>query len=217
MEPVKRSKRKTDVGQVHKPHPTHEKLVAATVDLMRDHLPEAISADMILEKTGVVKGSLYHHFNDLGDLIEIALTRSFSQVVDSNIAVMSDLLSKAQSKEDFFQATVQFNLLTQKPARRDARFERVRLLGFAYKNPRFSARLAAEQQRLTEAYADMFRLAQSKGWMAGDFDPRAAAVLIQAYTLGKAVDDVVAEPVSTEAWNSIIIKIVTHVFGAEPA
>ena len=216
MEPVKRSKGKAAIPQVRRPHPTHEKLVAATVDLMRDHLPEAISADMILEKSGVAKGSLYHHFNDLSDLVEVALTRSFSRVVDSNIAVMRDLLSKARTKEDFFQATVQFNILTQKPERRDARFERVRLLGLAYKNPRFSARLAAEQQRLTEAYADLFRFAQSKGWMDSDFDPRAAAVLIQAYTLGKAVDDVVADPVAEEAWNSIIIKIVTHAFGVVP-
>jgi hypothetical protein len=45
-------------------------------------------------------------------------------------------------------------------------------------------------------------------------DARACAVLIQAYTLGKIVDDVVEEPVDPQAWNDLIMQVTTNVFAA---
>lgn len=199
-----------------KPHPTSELLVSTVIELMQDRLPEDISVDLILDTSGISKGSLYHHFEDLADLLETAMVRQFSHMVDSNIALMRQLLSNAGNSEEFFRATVHFNALTQAPERSNSRFERARLLGFAYASPRFAAKLEVEQDRLTGAYAEMFQIAQSRGWMTDDFDPRAAAVLIQAYTLGKVVDDVASAPVPMDEWNSLIMKVVTRVFGAKP-
>lgn len=203
-------------AQRKKPHPTAELLVSTVIDLMRDRLPEDISVDLILDTSGISKGSLYHHFEDLGDLLETAMVRQFSHMVDGNIDLMRQMLNSATNAAEFFQATVQFNTLTQTPERRNSRFERARLLGVAYASPRFAAKLEVEQDRLTGAYAEMFQIAQDRGWMTADFDPRAGAVLIQAYTLGKIVDDVASAPVPMEAWNSLIMKIVTRVFGTKP-
>jgi hypothetical protein len=47
--------------------------------------------------------------------------------------------------------------------------------------------------------------------MNNDFSPQAAAVLIQAYTIGKIVDDVTTEPTDPAAWESLIMKIITKV------
>jgi hypothetical protein len=46
------------------------------------------------------------------------------------------------------------------------------------------------------------------GWLNKDFDPRAADVLIQAYTLGKIVDDIVDDQMDSKAWNALIGLIV---------
>ena len=197
-----------------KNHPTFERLVLSTIELMKEFLVEEISTDMVLQHSGVSRGSLYHHFEDLADLLETAMVRIFAETVDRNIELIRGLIEKAADATEFYRATEQFNHVTQDPARRDVRFERFRLIGFACKNPRMAEKLAIEQARLTEIYADLFREAQAKGLMSNDFDPRAAAVLIQAYTLGRAVDDLVADPVDPDAWNSLIMKIVTRVFGA---
>lgn len=197
-------------------HPTYERLVISTIELMKDHLVEEISTDMVLQHSGVSRGSLYHHFEDLSDLLETAMVHVFAEAVDHNTALIRGLIEQATDAADFYRAAQHFNEVTQDPSRRDVRFERFRLIGFACKNPRMSEKLATEQARLTESYADLFRTAQARGWMHDDFDPTAAAVLIQAYTLGRAVDDLVAKPVDPAAWNSLIMKIVTRVFGASP-
>jgi hypothetical protein len=74
--------------------------------------------------------------------------------------------------------------------------------------------LGAEQARLTDALTDLIREAQEKGLYRNDFDPRACAVLIQAYTLGKVVDDVVDTPVDPQAWNDLISQVIALVFAS---
>jgi hypothetical protein len=39
-------------------------------------------------------------------------------------------------------------------------------------------------------------------------------VLIQAYTLGRIVDDIVDEPVDPAAWNDLIMKVISQVLAA---
>ena len=53
-------------------HPTKALLIATTVTLLDTKLPNEIAVDEILEASGISKGSLYHHFEDLGELLEIA-------------------------------------------------------------------------------------------------------------------------------------------------
>jgi hypothetical protein len=77
--------------------------------------------------------------------------------------------------------------------------------------PRLMRKMSIEQARLTKNYTDLFEECQKKGWMNNDFNPQAAAVFIQAYTFGNIVDDVTTEPMDPDAWDSLIMKIVTKV------
>lgn len=196
--------------------PTREKLIVATLALMQEYPPEAISTDMVLQSSGASKGSLYHHFEDLSDLLETALIRIFTQTVDTNIALMTQLLDDAKSTKEIYEATRKFTEVTQGAERRSARFDRAGLMALVHNNPRLAAKLSVQQTRLTDAYTELFRKAQDRGAMNKDFDPRAGAVLIQAYTLGKIVDDVVENPVDPAEWNALIMKIVIRVFGVNP-
>ena len=40
-------------------------------------------------------------------------------------------------------------------------------------------------------------------------------MLIQAYTVGRVVDDISPEPVDPEAWSSLVLMIVDRVFGMD--
>ena len=60
-------------------HPTKAVLVRTVVQLLDTQLPTEIHADDVLEISGISKGSLYHHFEDLGELVETAQVLRYSK------------------------------------------------------------------------------------------------------------------------------------------
>lgn len=192
-----------------------EGLIDAAIILLENHLPQDISAEMIINIAKVSRGSLYYHFNDLSELIEIALVRTFTKSVDLSIELMTRLLDEVSTPEELYEAIRDMTVVNQSADRRETRFNRIRLLGLASQNPRFAAKLAIEQRRLTSSHAALFEVAQERGWMTDDFDPRSAAVLIQAYTLGKVVDDIVPDEMDPDEWTALIMKIISRVFGVK--
>jgi AcrR family transcriptional regulator len=183
------------------------------MDLLQALPLEEVSSDLVLQTAGVSRGSLYHHFEDFSDLLETAQTRHFSRFVDESISLITDLIARASTKQEIVQAVQEFSRLTQLPENSDRRFGRVRLLGLAWHNPRLTAKLAVEQDRLTEALTRLFELAQQGGWMKSDFEPQVAAVFIQAYTLGRVIDDISMTKVDPLEWNRLVMKVIEMVFG----
>jgi AcrR family transcriptional regulator len=176
---------------------------------MLDELQEKdVSAAEILRRTGIARGSLYHFWDSIGDLIEEAYLVRYSRYVEKSGAVITELLETCTTKEDFFAGLSKVTELTQDPQRKANRYERARILGMAEKNDKFRKALGEAQQGLTDLFTAQFTEVQNRGWFNKDFDPRAAAVLIQAYTIGKIVDDVVDNQMDALAWNALIGLIV---------
>lgn len=175
-----------------------------TVELLDSEHPDRIGQELVLQVSGVSKGSMYHHFEDFPAVVEAALVYRFHRSVDENIDVIHKALDTAATHDQFQDRMIELTRQTQHRDRAPFRFERARALGRAGYSERFRATLGAEQQRLTDAFTDLFTRAQAKGWVRSDLDPRAIAVLIQAYTLGKVVDDIVERPMDDDAWVSLI-------------
>ena len=193
-------------------HPTRERLLLTTVELMDTENPEKVGVEMVLEKSGISKGSLYHHFEDFPSLLEAALVYRFHRVVDTSLALIANTVATATTREEFFADMEKVTAITHSREMTAIRFERARALGHAGTSERFKEALGVEQQRLTLAFADLVREAQSQGWVTRDIDPMAAAVFIQAYTIGKLIDEVTAEPVDEQEWLKLIHRMVERTF-----
>ena len=180
--------------------------------LLDTKLPGEIAVDEILEASGISKGSLYHHFEDLGELLEFAQVERYAAWVDKSVEALVAMLAKVKSREDIVNGLKMVTRFTQDPKYSVTRFQRARAIASAEHNPRFRKRLAEEQSRLTDALIDLINEARNKGFYASDFDAHAGAVLVQAYTLGMIVDDFVDNQMDPEAWYELIDKVVDKVF-----
>jgi AcrR family transcriptional regulator len=194
------------------PHPTKERLISVTISMMDGERPDKVHIDEVLLESGISKGSLYHHFNDFSELIEVAMTRRFGILVDASIDSIENVVNNSKSKEEFIDGLRLVTRATQDPALAPNRFERARALGMAGSNLRFRSALAVEQDRLTSALEDLFRESQNRGWLSSDFNPRTGAVMIQAYTLGQVINDVSDVKYNNDDWVALIDLMLERVF-----
>jgi len=187
-------------------HPTKEKLIETMISLMDEHALASILVDDVLRESNISKGSLYHHFENFDDLVEAALIARFAAGVDSSIYLVSEAVNGAKSSEELLEKIVLVTSATQGRTRSKFRLERARVIGLSVNSPKLLESLEREQHRLTTAMADIFREGQEKGWVSKAFDAKTIAVFLQAYTLGRVIDDVAGkeQQIDSNDWNNVV-------------
>jgi AcrR family transcriptional regulator len=196
-------------------HPTKRLLVETVAALLETKRPSEILADEVLERSGVSKGSMYHHFEDLQELVETAQIFRYSKWIDSSIDFLAMYVATARNKKEVRDALYKLTMLTQADDRKDARAERAQALAACFNNPRMAKQMGEETQRLTDSIADVTEEVKNKGLFRADVHAQALATFIQAYTLGKLVNDYNPTKVSEDDWNQFIMNIVDKTFLAQ--
>lgn len=193
-------------------HPTKAVLVADVVARLDTQQPYDIGVDTVLESTGVSRGSLYHHFENFEHLLETALAVRYASSIDQTVLAMRDLMERDLTKAEFMKYLLELNRHVQTRERRNFRLERARILAAAEGKPRFEAVVGRESARLTRAVAEMTETAIERGFFQSQNDPKAVAVLVQAYTLGRIVDDFNSDdPVDNQAWVDLVGRILREI------
>ena len=193
-------------------HPTKRLLVETVVELLETKKPNEILAEEVLEISGVSKGSMYHHFEDLQELVETAQLVRYSKWIDLSIEFMTKYVLGANTKEEFVKSLRALTELTQASDRKGARAERARALAACFDNPRMAKAMGAETQRHTDALADIIQEVQHRGFVRPDVDTKAIAVFIQSYTLGKMVNDYNPTGVDDQTWVELISTMAVRTF-----
>lgn len=185
--------------------------------LLEELPPDQITVELVLSRSGFSKGSLYHHYRDFNHLIDLAQVTRFAAFVDASVQMIDKVLAESTTREECYAGIVAVTSATQSPINAGKRSTRVWALGQAGLRDTMRTALGAEQQRLTDALASQVRTAQDRGWFRAELDPQTVAVFIQAYTVGRVVDDVATEQVAPEHWESLVNLIIADVFMGDPS
>jgi len=193
-------------------HPTGIELILTVNRLLDSKRSDQISTDEVLTESGISKGSLYHHFDDLQDLVETTLIYRYAKWIDLSIKRMSELLNTAKTAEDLKKSLFEITYATQKDSLANMRVERARIFAEAQNNSRLSEKLVQETERMTTSIEDLIREVIDRKLFKSNLDARTVAIFIQAYTLGLIVNDFTQDKVSYENWTSLINRIIAEIF-----
>ena len=186
-------------------------LLAETVTLLEHSSPESLSAEQVAASASLPVESVDRHFGSFTALVDRALATRFSRYVDDSITTLAMVLQSATSRDEFRNWLVQITASTQSPDRAPRRLERAAAFARAAHSEQFRATLAVEQLRLTHAMLDLIAGAQGRGWISKANDPMAVAVMVQAYTLGRVIDDVAAQQMNPDQWVALLVRFIDHV------
>ena len=185
-------------------HPTKRALVQTVLNELKTKKALDLTSELILEKSGISKGSLYHHFEDFDDLIETAQVFRYAAYVDQSIHLLTKVFQISKSRDEMVAELKKVTRFTQSPDLMPQRMDRATSISLANANPRMMKKMHAQQDRLNEAIIDIFREARDRGWINKEIDLHAGAIFIQAYTLGVIINDVSGVKLNANAWEELI-------------
>jgi AcrR family transcriptional regulator len=197
------------------PHPTKTALLDTAIELLEHTPAEKVTINDVLTASGISYGSLYHHYGDFPHLIEQALLTLFARHVDESIDAVKHSVNSASTKAEFADNLTAITRVTHTRERASRRMRRVVIFANTDGHPRLREALGNEQQRLTSTFAAVVTEAQQRGWIDPTIDPEAMAGFIQAYTLGRVVDDINPTPASVDGWYHLIDRVVTRALLSE--
>lgn len=186
-------------------HPTKEALINTALAMLSDQTPQEITIESVLEKSGISRGSLYHHFQDFQELIETAQIRRYAAYVDGSVSTLVAILQGAKTRDEMAQRIRDVTRVTQ--SMQANRFDRALTIAAAIPSERMRKTMGLEQERLSEAIADLYREILARGWGNPAIAPETVALFIQAYTFGKVVDDFGDTHVDPDKWLDLITMI----------
>ncbi len=74
------------------------------------------------------------------------------------------------------------------------RLRRTHTIALGTTRPTLAASIAEIQDQITETWSTTIREAQTRGFVRGDLDPHAAAVMVLSLTIGRIVNDAAGNP-----------------------
>lgn len=196
-------------------HPTKKVLVETLSNMLEKRRASDILVDEVLDESGVSKGSLYHHFEDYQELIETAYVYRYTLWIDASIDFLGKRVVPSRTKQDLREALFELTKLTQSDKRKGARSERAQALAECFHNERLAKKMGEATQRLSDAIADVTDEVKNKGLFRDSVSSATLATFIQAYTLGKIVNDYNPHGISENEWDSFIMDIVDRTFMAD--
>ena len=188
-------------------HATHRALIDCGVELAKEFGMYGYTVEQLLTKSGISKGSLYHHFEDFVDLVECVQVRIFTEYVEIDIAAIKRALDAATDRQKFFELISLITRTAVQPQRTESRLQRARIISATEGRERFAARIGEEQKLLNDQMTQVISVGQERGWIVPYLDAHALAIFVQGYAFGLLLNDVAAEKIVSEDWVAVIEMI----------
>lgn len=179
-------------------------LLDAAMKLLDERDAAHITMPEVAATAGLDDGQIGDDFADVDDLMDHAIVHRFSRHVDDAAAAISGILAASNTVDEARMLLQGVTRFTQTTGRSVQRMQRIEAIARTRTSARLRAMIASEQHRLNRSYAELVVTFKERGWLREQVDPLALGLFLQAYTLGRVLDDISEERVDAEAWNRLI-------------
>ena len=160
----------------------------------------------VIEKSGVAKSSIYHHFGGRDGLIAALETSSGMKSLERGLADFEKVLESLTSGEEAFELIEMGLHLFGNEENRQRRQRRISSLAAAHNAPAIRQVLAKEQRVGTEVFARVLEKTRDLGLCEPSEPILGYAYLIQSILVGRILVDLVDDPESDRQWEKATLE-----------
>ncbi len=192
--------------------PVAQQLVEKTISIVEEGGEVALRIRDLVAETGIALATIYKYFGNREGLLDSAYAEMFYRTSIHPFGEFRTAIEKCDSAEDFAAVIVGFFNMQNSPEALQRRRTRIAVLGSAQARPSLASKLADMTVQYTEAFSDILRGPQEKGWISNEFDLRTIAVWFMGYVNNRAPMDLRQSDWDLEAMNRLYNQTVLNTF-----
>lgn len=191
-------------------HKTKRALIDSVLKIMDGVPSTTVSMAEVLEDTGLTSGAVYYHFDDFPDVIDHALIDIYSSYTTTGIAGLAEIISQSSTIDEAKSSLAQLIGARHGDAQTKLRAAVAWIAAQATFQPSLQQKLGPAQSEMTALIAETITAGQVKGLVRKNLDPYALAVFIQAYALGRIIDDLAGRQMDSNSWTQLVFDMVSE-------
>lgn len=166
----------------------------------------------VINKSGVSRSSVYHHFGDRDGLIgAVELTRLFREVSELNDSIRF-VTDNATSVPDVLELIRAVLVEAGSPKGVQLRSRRIALLAISQNIPMMAEKLSQCLREGDTHIAESLRIAERRGIIRPLANPEGIAHLISSLFLGRTMVDVINSPEANKDWIEVVMAVFEGLF-----
>ena len=161
--------------------------------------------DRVIEKSGVARSSVYHHFGGRDGLIAALETSNIVRSLGAGLTEMESLLDQFTSGEEAFKLIELGVRLSGQSEQREIRQRRISSLAAAHGSSAIRAMLAKTQTNGTREFTRIIEKLRDRG-MCSPVEPvNGVAHMIQSMLVGRILIDIADDPQLDKEWEDVAV------------
>ncbi len=192
---------------------SRQQLIDTALEIILKEGIDALRIEVVCERVGVTKGSLYWHFQDRQGLIREALFEQLRRLSAEQIESLDKAIDSGASREEYLLRVAGTLVDPFDTNESEARWQRWEMLATARRDPELRKMMADLQRAHQRHLVDITLKAQQRGILRRDVDPSAVAAAITAIALGSNnLSYLDADGPTPEAWNGLLLLMIDMLF-----
>lgn len=192
-------------------------ILSAAAKLIEENGEAGFRIADLVKVSGRSVGSIYHFYGNREGVVEAVRAHQFNPTWDEDFAMMRSLAQGIHTRDEALEAISTLVVAFQGADRADQLWSRVEVIGAARARPELRHVLAQKQSSMTADYAELISLLKSRGLLDDDLDVWAAAVFVQAITIGRIVSLIDGTgQLSDDEWVAIVKQFIGSIVRDAP-